>query len=275
MIQMIVTDLDGTLLADKSCLPRENIAALKRAMERGAKVVIATGRMIESTVPIARQIGVNAPMVLLNGAMVYDLAADRILSGTTIPCETARRILCEIEKRGAYAQAFPGRGFYLEKATEWTAYYSEKIGVEGIETGMPLSKWLATDVYKLLCLGENADMNALADELAPLFPDISFVKSGRAHLEIIAKGVDKATGLKQISALTGISPKETIAFGDEANDLPILKYAAHAYAMENCAECVRAQISTFAPRNTASGVAKIVNQFLDENRIGGSEANDS
>lgn len=269
MIRMIVTDLDGTLLAEKSNLPEKNIAALKRAMETGVKVVIASGRMIESTVPIAQNIGVNAPMVVLNGAMVYDLQTDRILSGTTIDRETARRLLTEIEARGVYVQAFPGRGFYLCKANEWTARYSDKIGVIGTETGIPLARWLQTDVYKLLCLGTKAETDALASELAPLFSQVNFVKSGETHLEIIARGVDKAAGLKKISELTGISAEEMLAFGDEANDLPMLKYAEYAYAMENSAECVRREIRTIAPKNTDCGVAEIVNLFLDEGRMGG------
>jgi len=269
MIRMIVSDLDGTLLAGKSNLPEKNVAALKRAMESGVKVVIASGRMIEATVPIAEKIGVNAPMVLLNGAMVYDLASDRILSGITIPHATAVAVLREFEKRGAYIQAFPGRGFYFEKATDWTAYYSDKIGVFGTETGIPLSQWLKTDVYKLLCLGTKQETDALVRELSPMFPDICFVKSGDSHLEIIMKGVDKASGLQYITDFTGISGDEMMSFGDEENDLPILKYAKYGYAMENCAECVRREIKTLAPKNTDCGVARIVNLFLDEKRMGG------
>lgn len=269
MIRMIVTDLDGTLLAGKSNLPEKNIEALKRTMEAGAKVVIASGRMIESTVPIARKIGVNAPMVVMNGAMVYDLQEDRILSGVTIAKDTARKILAEIEARGCYVQAFPGRNYYMHRANEWTKYYSEKIGVTGVETGIPLSEWLQTDVYKLLCLGEKDALDELAQELAPIFPEACFVKSGETHLEIIAQGVDKATGLRYISEMTGISAGEMIAFGDEANDLPILKFAATGYAMENCADSVRSEMRSFAPKNTESGVAKIVNLYLDEGKIGG------
>lgn len=269
MIRMIVTDLDGTLLAGKSNLPEKNIEALRRAMDAGVKVVIASGRMIESTVPIAQKIGVNAPMVVMNGAMVYDLQTDRILSGATLPLKTARRILSEIEARGTYVQAFPGRRYYLHRANEWTAYYSEKINVMGVETGIALSKWLQTDVYKLLCLGEKDELDALKDALSPMFPEACFVKSGENHLEIISQGVDKATGLQYISEMTGISAAEMIAFGDEANDLPILKFAEYGYAMENCADSVRSEMRRFAPKNTESGVAKIVNLYLDEGKMGG------
>ena len=99
MIRMIVTDLDGTLLAGGNNIPEKNIAALRRAMDAGVQVVLCSGRMIEATLPIAEAVEANAPMVLFNGAMVYDRENDRILSGHTIPRETAVTVLKEIEEK--------------------------------------------------------------------------------------------------------------------------------------------------------------------------------
>ena len=165
-------------------------------------------------------------------------------------------------------QAFPGRGYYLEKANDWTAYYSAKIGVNGVETGMKLSEWLRTDVYKLLCLGRAGDLAVLMEELAPKFPEVCFVKSGETHLEIVAAGVDKATGLMELAGMLGVSPEEMIAFGDEANDLPMLKAVGTAYVMENAPEGVRREVRLVAPKNTQAGLAKIVNLYLNEGRMG-------
>lgn len=266
---MIVTDLDGTLLAGGNNLPEANVRALKRAMDAGVKVVLASGRMIEATLPIAQKIGVNAPLSLFNGAMTYDCASGRILRGRVIPRETAVRALREIEARGGYVHAFPGRGFYLEKRCDWTDYYENKISVRGVEVGGKLSEWLDADVFKLLCLGTAAELARLMAELIPLFPDVTFVKSGEHHLEIIARGVDKASGLKDVGEITGVSPGEMLAFGDEMNDLPMLLYAGAGYAMGNAVADVRRALKLSAPSNTDCGVARIVNLYLDEGRMGG------
>ena len=268
MIRMIVTDLDGTLLAGGNNIPEKNILALRRAMDAGVQVVLCSGRMIEATAPIAERVEANAPIVLFNGAMVYDGKTDRILAGQTIPAETARRALREIEAMGVYVQAFPGRGYFYEKATDWTAYYSAKINVYGEETGEKLSSWLQSDIYKLICLDSAANLQRLVDALAPKFPELSFVKSAETHLEIVAAGVDKATGMRALSEITGISAEEMIAFGDEANDLPMLKYAGTAYVMENAPDNVRREIRLMAPKNTQAGLAKIVNLYLDEGKMG-------
>ena len=266
---MIITDLDGTLLAGKSILPEENIRALKRAMEAGVKVVIASGRMIEATLPIAEAIGVNAPLSLFNGAMAYDYQNDRILSGKPVPHDVIMPVIEALEARGTYVQAFPGRGYFMEKKNHWTDYYENKIGVIGTEIGMPLSQWLKTDVFKLLCLDEPAELDAIVREFVPRFPEITFVKSCETQLEIVAKGVDKASGLADISALTGIPAEEMMAFGDEMNDLPMLKYAGAGYAMENAVPGVLKEMRLIAPKNTDHGVARIVNMYLDEGRMGG------
>lgn len=269
MIRMIATDLDGTLLGAKSVLPEENVRALQRAMEAGVKVVLASGRMAEATMPIANAIGVNAPMVLFNGAMVYDPESGRILRGRCIPRDTAVEVLRTIEARGCYLQAFPGLGYYFEEATEHTVVYQNKISVVGTAVGMKLSQWLKTDVYKLLCIGTPEETDALARELSETFPTVSFVKSSSTFLEIVAKGVDKADGLRALSEITGIAPEEILAFGDEQNDLPMLDYAGTGYAMENAPDVVRRQAKLIAPANTQCGLASIVNLYLNEGRMGG------
>ena len=269
MIRMIATDLDGTLLGAKSVLPEENVRALQRAMEAGVKVVLSSGRMVEATTPIGDAIGVNAPMVLFNGALVYDPASGSILRGRCIPRETAVEVLRTIEARGCYLQAFPGLGYYFEAPTEHTVVYQNKIGVVGTAVGMKLSQWLKTDVYKLLCIGTPQETDLLARELNERFPTVSFVKSSQTFLEIIARGVDKADGLRAVSEITGVAPEEILAFGDEQNDLPMLDYAGTGYAMENAPDVVRRQAKLIAPANTQCGLARIVNLYLNEGRMGG------
>ena len=265
---MIATDLDGTLLAGKSNLPEENIAALRRAMDAGVLVVLSSGRIIEAMTGLAQQVGVNAPLIVYNGAMVYDPNTDEILYGKTIPCETAVQVLREIEKTGVHVQACPGRSYFYPEANNWTAYYEDKVGPKGQAVHMMLSDWLKDDVYKLLCLGEGHLLEAIVRNLTPLFPDVSFIKSADTHLEVVAKGVDKSDGLKFLGEKTGITPDEILAFGDEHNDLGMLDYAGAGYLMENAPADLHKLSYKIAPRNTDCGVARIVNLYLNEGRMG-------
>lgn len=265
---MIVTDLDGTLLAGKSNLPEENIRALRRAMDAGVRVVIASGRMVEATLPIAEKIGVNAPMIVFNGAQICDPKSREALFGRRIPAETARKILAALEEADIHTHAFPSHGYFMEKRDAWSEYYEDKIGVVGTAVEEKLSLWLKEDVYKLLSLAEADVLNRAQRVLSERFPEVTFVKSGENHLEIVPRGIDKATGLRFLSPYLGVTPDEMLSFGDEMNDLPLLEFAGTGYAMDNCVPGVRRRVRHIAPKNTDCGVARIVNMYLDEGRMG-------
>ena len=72
-IQMIASDLDETLLNKRAELTPRTVSALRRAMGAGVRVVLASGRMVKAMAVYAGEIGVNAPVIAFNGALIYDL----------------------------------------------------------------------------------------------------------------------------------------------------------------------------------------------------------
>ena len=92
MIRLIATDLDDTLLDADSRLTDRTVRALRRAMDAGAMVTLSSGRMTEAMVPFAEAIGVNAPMILYNGALIQDHRDGRTYFSHAIPLETARAV---------------------------------------------------------------------------------------------------------------------------------------------------------------------------------------
>ena len=115
MIRLIATDLDDTLLNADSALTPRSRAALQAAMAAGCGVAIVSGRMLEATLPFAEQLGVNAPMVLYNGAMLYDHRSEETLFARRIPFETALGMVRLIERMGLYVQLYPGMGYFCDE----------------------------------------------------------------------------------------------------------------------------------------------------------------
>ena len=72
MIKLLVTDVDGTLLDDSSSLPALNRKALLECAERGIKVILATGKSIDSILPIIKVLNLKLPQITLSGAVVVD-----------------------------------------------------------------------------------------------------------------------------------------------------------------------------------------------------------
>lgn len=272
MFKVIASDLDDTLLNGASELTPRTIRAIRHAMDRGAKFVIASGRMAESTLPFAKAIGVNAPAVIYNGGAVWDPRDGRILSAHTIPAGRAREICRKAEDLGLYIQAFPGKGYFYEAYTPYSALYETAIRVRGQAVGKPLSGWLTEGVLKLLIIGEKEETQHNIDLLSQTFPDVSFMMSRPNYIEIVSRGVDKACALRETLRLLGVSEAECIAFGDAQNDLSMLKEAGRGYCVRNASEGVRAQCSWHCASNREDGPAQIIEQLLAEGLLGGGDA---
>ena len=97
MIRLIATDLDDTLLDARSDVTERTCRALERAMDAGVMISLSSGRMTEAMVPFAERLGVNAPMILYNGALIYDHRDGRTLYANSIPAETALNVARMVE----------------------------------------------------------------------------------------------------------------------------------------------------------------------------------
>ena len=270
MIRLIATDLDGTLLNARSEISARTAAAVRSAMAAGAKFVLSSGRMYLSTRPFAKQLDVNAPIIAFNGAMICPWQSGEPIYKAGIPTQTARAVCAVAEARGVFIQYFPERGFFYEKRVRSICdEYEARIRFRGEETGAPLSKWIAGDAMKLLCLGEHEALLALEKELASHFDSLSIMLSHPTYLEIVSAGVDKGNALRALCAQLGVEREEVAAFGDAENDLGMLEYAGYGFAMKNADERLLARVARHAPANDEDGVAQVIEGMLSRGEIGG------
>ena len=272
MIRLIATDLDDTLLNAESALTARSKAALQTAMAAGCGVAIVSGRMLEATLPFAREIGVNAPMVLYNGAMLYDHRSGQTPFARRIPFETALSMTRLIEGMGLYVQLYPGMGYYCDEIRPQTEAYARQIRVDAIPVHMPVSRWLEAhpcDLQKLLIIDTPEGATAAQAALSEAFPaGVCCLKSKPHYLEIAAEGVNKGHTLSVLAARLGVGADEVMAFGDGENDVPMLTFAGAGHAMANGCAAARACTPRIAPRNTEDGVAQIIERYLEQGLIG-------
>lgn len=272
LIRLIAADLDDTLLDANSALTPRTRAALSAAMAAGCGISLSSGRMLEAMLPFARDIGVNAPMLLYNGAMIHDPRADRTLWARRIPCATALGIVRLAERLGYYIQLYPGKGYFCNEITDHTRAYARQIRVDATPVHMPMSEWLAenpADMQKLLIIDTPEGADRVQAALNEAFPGgARFMKSKPHYLEIAPEGVDKGSSLAWLAGHLGFARDEVMAFGDGQNDVPMLEFAGHGYAMANACPQALARAPFTAPPNTEDGVAQVIERYLAEGRIG-------
>ena len=273
MIRLIATDLDDTLLDAKSDITPRTMAALAAAMAAGCRISLSSGRMLEAMLPFARRIGVNAPMLLYNGAMIYDHRTRETVYSTRIPWALSIDIVRRAEEMGLYIQLYPGEGYYCAETTDYTRAYARQIHVDARVAGMPMSAWLAArpaDMQKMLIIDtpEGADRAKAALEQA--FPrGAVFLKSKPHFVEIAPEGVDKGRALVRLAEYLGVAREEVMAFGDGQNDAPMLACAGVGAAVANACPETLACADVVAPPNTEDGVAQVIEAYLARGEMGG------
>jgi len=266
---MIVTDLDDTLLRTDATLSARTVEVLSRARAKGAVVVLASGRMTRAMLPYAVQLGVTAPMIAYNGAVLAHPESGRPTWSMPVPAADARRIAELAEGLGLHLQAYCDDEYYFPADNEFSDRYAAAIGVRGRACGRPLTGWIDRSCDKLLAI----DTPARIQEVLPIFRAelggrLNMMTSRPHYLEFTHPKATKAAALDSLASGLGVTPDQIVAFGDGQNDVPMLQYAALSYAPKNAKPDVRAMASAEMPSNDDDGVARIVQALIEQGRIG-------
>ncbi|MGN6251449.1 MAG: Cof-type HAD-IIB family hydrolase [Marmoricola sp.] len=259
-VRLVATDLDGTLVhSDGSVTPRtrEALAAAERA---GITVVFVTGRPLRWAREVFEHVGPHGLAIISNGALVWDVAADRPALERPIPAEAG------LEVGRLLREAVPGTAYAVETATGITLepQFRERYAVPDDAPRAPLADLFGEPVLKLLARHEELDAQEFwdrAERAAGHLVEITW-SSSTALLEMSAAGVTKATTLERLCASRGIDRAAVLALGDMPNDIAMLEWAGTSYAMANAHPSVREVADHVAASNDDDGVARVLEELL-------------
>ena len=114
-IQLIVVDLDGTLLTGADHVPEEHVRAVREAREAGVLTVIATGRLEKESVFAAEAVGAKDYIITMNGLMIYDYTKQKALEDRHMEPQAAQQVLELLDDAAVFYQ------LYAENDT-WTTH---------------------------------------------------------------------------------------------------------------------------------------------------------
>jgi Cof subfamily protein (haloacid dehalogenase superfamily) len=260
--RLIATDLDGTLLREDETVSRRTRDALARATARGAALVPVTGRSVPWTQHILADLGHTGLAVCAQGAQVYDAGAQRLLTSVTLDRRLAGLALEKIEaETGPLALAVARDG--LDGDVLAGPGYREQPGPLAVVRCEETAELLAAPVSKLYLQHPRLGDDELAKAARSVAGDlVSVTVSGKGLVELLPLGLNKARGLSLAARRLGVSARETIAFGDMPNDVPMLQWAACGVAMENAHPELLAVADEVTSSNSADGVAELLERLL-------------
>jgi len=255
--RLVATDLDGTLVRSDGSISERTRAVLAAVEARGVPVVFVTGRPLRWAEEVFEHVGDHGLAVVSNGALVWDVAADRPRLRREIDPETARRVVAELRA------AVPGSTFAVETVADGISLepaFMERHPLPDGARRAPLEDLVDGPVVKLLARHEELGPQDYWDAAEAVIGEHVTItwSSSSTLLEISAADVTKASTLALVADELGVAPADVVAFGDMPNDLPMLAWAGTSYAMANAHPSVLAAVDHVAPSNDEDGVASVL-----------------
>lgn len=264
-VRLIASDLDGTIIRADGSISGRTIEAFGAAREAGLHIVFVTGRPIRWLEPLRRAFGHLGTVICSNGAVLYDLEAEKLLSAATIAPPAllqARELILNAEPSATFAAETTlglhlGEGFADDsEAQRHGEFQSLELGSAELHRD-GVVKFLARSRTR----GSDDFMAAVAQDLGHLV-SVTHSALDVALLEMAHVDVNKSVALGTYAAQLGISAGQVAAFGDMPNDLQMLAWAGHGYAMASGHPAAMAAAAHRAPGVEDDGVARILEGLL-------------
>ncbi|MBQ8301627.1 MAG: HAD family phosphatase [Clostridia bacterium] len=253
---LIVSDMDATLLCDNHTVSEKNRQAIEYFIGNGGYFTVATGRMVDAVKSYLKQMNINAPAVLHNGAKIYDFEKDTALFEKFIEedrKQAIKRVYDELPEIGL--EVYSDELVYVYRKCEETKRFLTR-DYEVIYN-LPDEVWDKPWI-KVLLIGDKE----LLDKYEPIYRehyDSGYaVRSGSKFLDVVANGVSKGKGVERLIELLGLSQDKVIAGGDNMNDISMLEAAGISYAVENAEESTKQSADYIAPSNNDDAIAFII-----------------
>lgn len=261
MIKLVVTDIDGTLLPEGTDrLNPELYETIRELKRRGIQFVVASGRQYMSMRYLFRPVEDEVIFIAENGSNV--MCGGRNVSGVYIEPELAKELVqylrtlpdCEIVLSVPECMYMESQNPMMRRLLE-NGYHNE---VHCVENLIPLCEH--TNKLCIYCTNGSA---SVADELKERFGTrLNTMIAGEKWVDFVSKAVDKGNALREVQRMLNLTPEETMAFGDNYNDLGMLSCAEESYVVANANPELRAFAKHVAPANTEDGVLRTIREII-------------
>ena len=268
MTKILFTDMDGTLLLNNSTVSKKMKLALDRLTAAGHKLVLSSGRPLDSILEVAEAEGLCYPGALIisnNGSLVYDCASRTPLMEQTVPFEIAADIFAAAKRLGVHVQTYTDHEIVCEKEDEEVKFYRSRVHLPLITAADELSV-LSRPPYKVhtIHLTDKSKLDALKAEIEVLHGDtITAQFSNDQYLEFYNKNAGKGNAILWVCSYFGIPKENSYASGDAPNDISMLLAAGTGIAMANADPEVK-KIADVITRddNEHNGLIEIIEKYF-------------
>jgi len=259
----LVSDIDGTLLNNQKEIPPQIRHEVARFRQAGGLFTLATGRNFTETERFIRELNVELPVILCNGALIYNPATRELMSLAHLSDDLVREIVRNMPRLSRRIDFFVYTSHHI---------YTTHIGPlssEGLQNEEPKLKVIPSfevllnqNWVKIAAVSDEEGIGELRRWLDETKIPFTFVQSSDHYYEILPPGVSKGAALQRVADQLNLSPKQAAAIGDHLNDLPMFQTVGLSAAVSNAHPEVLHAADVIVPSNEEFGLSHFIQNHL-------------
>lgn len=268
MYKLITCDLDETLLNDNTHVCERNREAIAKAAKLGVKFVPTTGRGYVSVQDTLKELNLfdkdNEYVISFNGACVSENKQNRVMHFEGLNYQVANQLYQIGQNEDVCIHVYTKDMVYVYNMNpDERKYMTGRHNFKEI-TNFDLSFLRDQDIAKVLYQNLNQNyLKKIAANLGELAEELDISYSSNRYLEFNHIGVNKGAGLLWLANKLGIKPEETMALGDNFNDLSMIKVAGLGVGMQNTNPDMKDQCDVITDAdNNEGGVGEAIERFV-------------
>lgn len=274
--KILFSDLDETLLTSDKKVTEKTRAKIREMLEKGNHFVLASGRPLNSLLAVYGQMGFQEAELkkfsggiyatAYNGAVLYDCVKKNFIDTYGIPVAVAQAVFDMAVSRGIHIQTYSDTHIISCAEDAELAFYKRAVQMEHlVETR--LDRVLSHDPYKVIAivLQDRARLEAFKEEIesSEIGQEVTCAFSNAQYLEFYDKKAGKGNALINLCNALNVHVKNSVAAGDEENDVSMLEAAAVGVCMANGSPAAKACADHITEHdNDHDGVAEIIERFI-------------
>lgn len=250
MIQMIASDLDGTLLRKDWSISDFNVHAIKTAAKRGIRWITVTGRSFRGAYPLLSKYKIECDYVLMNGAEFRN-SDGKLIYSESMDSSYAKAVCEKLQKEDLDFEINTDHGDFVTK--------QEMVYADYLANGFEQLFANHYEIRKILCFCDDIQkLNRIKKEIYENY-GLSVLSSSAINMEVTAPLAKKGIMLNRVVEYYGLKPENVVVFGDGENDISMFQNFPDSYAMKNGADTLKdiaAHITKYT--NEEDGVGRTV-----------------
>ncbi|MGK2946917.1 MAG: pyridoxal phosphatase [Candidatus Malihini olakiniferum] len=265
---IIALDLDGTLLDRQKKILPESLITLALARQQGAKVIIVTGRHHSAIHPFYQALNLDTPAICCNGTYLYDYQKKQTSKANPLTAAQAKSVLTLLGEYGIHGLIYADDGMLYQEQTGHvirTQAWGETLPLHQRPTFLHADNLFnAADQVKniwkfALSHTDTQALNNFAQQVMDEF-SLTCEWSCQDQIDVVQSGNNKGKLLREWVTSQGYAMNEVLAFGDNFNDISMLKYSGLGIAMGNSDDAVKKHADLVIGQNEEPSIAQFIRQ---------------